>query len=65
MDIGKFAYFVPSLSEKPIRGKIVKIYTLPCNFQEITIRTKSGEEYTGSVKQFSLGYPSICNYWRN
>lgn len=64
MDIGKNVYFIPSLAEKPIRGKIVKIHTTCCNFQEITIRTKSGNEYTGTTNQFSIGYPTICNYWR-
>lgn len=64
MSIGKNVYFIPSLSEKPIKGKIVKIHTTCCNFREITIRTKSGNEYTGTANQFSIGYPAICNYWR-
>ena len=65
MSIGKNVYFVPSLAEKPIRGKIVKIHTTCCNFREITIRTKTGEEYTGTANQFSIEYPAICNYWRD
>lgn len=65
MTIGKYAYFIPSLAEKPIRGKIVKIHTFACNFQQITIRTKNGDEYSGATNQFSLGYPKICKYWGN
>lgn len=64
MNIGKSVYFVPSLSEKPIKGTITKILSTGCNFYEITIRTKSGEEYTGTSNQFSAKYPAILSYWR-
>lgn len=65
MSIGKYVYFVPSLNEKPIRGKIVKIHNQLCNFQVITIRTKAGIEFSGTPNQFSASYPTILNYWKS
>lgn len=63
MSIGKYVYFIPSIAEKPTRGKITAV-SVNCGLTVITIKTKDGREYTGTENQFTAGRPAICNYWR-
>lgn len=64
MSIGKYAYFVPSIIDAPIRGKIISVTDTCSNWKVITIRTKNGAMFSGPESQFSISYPAICKYWR-
>ena len=62
MYIGKKVYYVPSLTEKPVRGTITSLFT-NCGVTVITITTKENNTITDTENKFSIGYPYILKYW--
>lgn len=56
---GKTVYFVPSLYEESIKGKIIRTETFNNKVVYIVMQAKNGEIIEGYTNQFSLSKPAV------
>lgn len=63
MRIGQYVYYVPSLDQPAIKGKIIKKEILGSRIYGLHIRTESGDIIKGYISQFTTDRPSVLDYW--